>query len=65
MGYPFFEGVYFEQTCDIDLSAHLWNSIGYMNASNGEGRSFAGNYNGNNYVIKGWTWLPNGQGYFL
>ena len=53
MGYPFFEGVYFEQTCDIDLSAHLWNSIGYMNASNGEGRSFAGNYNGNNYIIKG------------
>lgn len=44
------EGVYFKQTADIDLSAHPCNGMGI-----GQNGRFAGIYDGNGYVIKGYN----------
>ena len=39
---------YYEQTADIDLSAHYWDAIGYSSS-----RYFAGKYDGGGYIISG------------
>ena len=47
-----FDGVYFEQVCDINLEGHSIKSIGhYYSPSNNRMTAFAGNYNGNGYKI--------------
>ena len=38
--------LYYEQTADIDLSAHYWDAIGYSSS-----RYFAGYYDGGGYII--------------
>ena len=50
----FYDGKYFKQTADIDLSAHTWQSIGFM-ASNSAYSCycFAGNYDGDGHKISG------------
>jgi len=40
-----FEGKYFKQTANIDLNSYIWKPIGNWTTV------FAGNYNGNNYII--------------
>ena len=42
------DGCYFKQTADIDLTGVAWEPIGY---SGGEGRYFAGNYDGGGHII--------------
>ena len=44
-----FEGVYFKQTADIDLSRAYFNNLGI-----GVNAYFSGNYDGNGYAIKGY-----------
>lgn len=50
LGFMFFENIYFKQTCDIDLSEHIWEPIGRNYQSM---HSFAGNYDGQGYAIIG------------
>ena len=40
--------LYYEQTANIDLSAHYWDAIGYSSS-----RYFAGHYDGGGYTING------------
>ena len=47
-----YEGVYFKQNADIDLSSRLCNRFGI-----GNGTIFAGIYDGNGYKIKGFQWI--------
>lgn len=51
----YYSNIYFKQTTDIDLSACYWQPIGIYYDRNGkqQTRSFAGNYDGNNYQITG------------
>ena len=51
--FQFFGNVYFKQTCDIDLSEHVWEPIGYYDVPNNDMHSFAGNYDGQGYKILG------------
>ena len=50
-----FQGKYFIQTEDIDLSAHVWQPIGIFYTRDGTSRSnyFAGSYDGGNYTVSG------------
>ena len=48
-----FSGVYFKQTADIDLSAHVWNAIGNLDMVNQTYLIFSGNYDGGGYEITG------------
>ena len=48
-----FSGVYFKQTADIDLSAHVWNAIGNIDMVNQTYLIFSGNYDGGGYEITG------------
>ena len=54
-----FQGIYFEQTADIDLSSHYWEGIGQMDANFENFIAFGGNYNGNNYKISGLKTVEN------
>lgn len=54
--YGYYANDYFKQTCDIDLTEHYWKSIGnVMYNENGglDGAFFAGNYDGDGYLISG------------
>lgn len=44
--YKNYDGIYFRQTANLDVSAHNWNPIG-----NSGSQMFYGNYDGNNFVI--------------
>ena len=55
----YFQGIYFEQTADIDLSSHYWEGIGQMDANFENFIAFGGNYNGNNYKISGLKTVEN------
>lgn len=54
--YGYYANDYFKQTCDIDLTEHYWKSIGNLmyNENGGlDGAFFAGNYDGDGYLISG------------
>ena len=48
---PSFAGVWFEQTCDIDLNGKSLRSIGYYYANDKRMAAFGGTYDGNGYSI--------------
>lgn len=50
---PSFAGVYFKQTCDIDLGGQSLPSIGYYYANDARMAAFGGVYDGNGYSIRG------------
>ena len=50
---PSFAGVYFKQTCDIDLGGRSLPSIGYYYANDARMAAFGGVYDGNGYSIRG------------
>lgn len=54
-GIPSFDGVYFEQTADIDLNGQHIRSIGYEYISDTDMAAFGGIYDGNGYSIKNGT----------
>lgn len=49
----YFDGKYFKQTQDIDLSAYFWNPIGNGDINTGLVNAFAGNYDGGDFSISG------------
>ncbi len=53
--YRYYEGVFFKQTQDIDLSEYFWQPIGFYVKRDGIGKAarFCGSYNGNNFSISG------------
>lgn len=53
--YNIYEGVYFKQIADIDLSGFYWQPIGtyYNREGTTSQRYFAGIFDGNNYTING------------
>ncbi|MBQ8850316.1 MAG: hypothetical protein IJ011_08315 [Clostridia bacterium] len=51
----FGDGMYFEQTCDIDLNGKAFKGIGSYYSSAEKLQTFGGNYNGNGYSIKNGT----------
>jgi len=53
-----FKGVYFKQTCDIDLDGKAIQSIGYSFANFKSMYAFSGNYDGGGYSIKNGTIAP-------
>ena len=52
---PTFDGMYFEQTNDIDLNGLAIQSIGYYFGSESNMAAFGGHYDGNGYSIKNGT----------
>ncbi len=50
-----FQGKYFKQTVDIDLSAHYWQPIGIIRTRDGTSRQnyFSGSYDGGNHTVSG------------
>ena len=53
-----FDGKYFKQTANIDLSDHYWRSIG-----NSQSYKFSGSYDGYGFTISG-VFMTNGYGLF-
>ena len=53
--YYIFSNAYFEQTANIDLSAHVWQPIGiyYDRSGNFVGHYFSGNYDGAGFTVSG------------
>lgn len=49
----YFDGKYFKQTQNIDLSAYYWNPIGTGDLNSMQNNAFAGNYDGGNFSITG------------
>ncbi len=52
---PTFDGMYFEQVCDIDLNGLAIQSIGYYFGNENAMAAFGGHYDGNGYAIKNGT----------
>ena len=52
---PSFAGVYFKQTCDIDLGGKSLPSIGYYYGNETRMAAFGGVYDGNGFTIRGGT----------
>ena len=57
------DGMYFEQTADIDLNGNSIYSIGYYFGGQSDMAAFGGHYDGNGYSIKNGTVEPAGRGY--
>ncbi len=57
------DGMYFEQTADIDLNGNSIYSIGYYFGGESDMAAFGGHYDGNGYSIKNGTVHPAGRGY--
>ena len=60
----YFQDVYFEQTTDIDLSSHFWESIGIFDYNNNTGSCFGGSYDGCGYKISGLKSTADAPGLF-
>ena len=67
-----FQGKYFKQTVDIDLSEYYWQPIGIYNTRDGTTRQnyFSGSYDGGNHTVSGiftpaeTTYAHSNQGLF-
>ncbi|MBE6634868.1 MAG: hypothetical protein E7617_01530 [Ruminococcaceae bacterium] len=57
------DGMYFEQTQDIDLNGQSIFSIGYYFGGESDMAAFGGHYDGNGYSIKNGTIDPFGRAY--
>ena len=51
----YYKGMYFKQTCNLDLSDYWWQPIGVSEDRSGSYiyRYFSGNYNGDGHIISG------------
>ncbi len=60
----YFQDVYFEQTTDIDLSSHFWESIGAVDWNSRTVSCFGGSYDGCGYKISGLKSTADAPGLF-